>query len=256
MQDLDEAGLGDIGEFFKTYYAPNNAILTLAGDIDPDDALARVKKFFGMIPAQPRPEQPFLGEDERIGERRTVVYDPLARLPKLMISWQIPPGNTPDNDAIHMLAQVLDGGKSARFYQTLVKDKELATEEDLSPDMRIGPSLLYAMATPRPGVKPEELEAAIVAILDDVAQKGVTEGELAKARRQVRRQTIERRQTSLSTAMWIGELAVRFGDPELFNTRYDKLLAVTAAQIREAAKKFIQTHRRTVVLTLPKETKS
>jgi len=256
MRDLDDAKLDDVRDFFKTYYAPNNAILTLAGDIDPADALARVKKVFGTIPRQPKPDAPFLGEEERIGERRSTVYDPLARLPKLMISWQIPPGNTPENDAMQMLSQALDGGKSARFYQTLVKDKELATEEDLQPDFRIGPSLLYAMATPRPGVKPEDLEAAIYAILGDVAEKGVTEAELAKARRQLRRRTIDQRQTTLSTAMQIGELTVRFGDAELFNSRFDKLMAVTAARIQEAAKKFLQVHRRTVVLTLPKETKS
>lgn len=256
MRDLDEAELEDVREFFRVYYAPSNAVLTLAGDIDPDDALARVKKFFGNIPAQPKPEAPFLGEEERVGERRTTVYDALARLPKLMISWQIPPGNTPENDAIQMLAQALDGGKSARFYQTLVKDKELATEEDLQADLRIGPSLLYAMATPRPGVKPEDLEAAIYSIIDDVAQRGITASELAKARRQLRRQTIDKRQTALTTAMQLGELTVRFGDPELLNSRYDKLLAVTAERIQEAAKKFLQAHRRTVVLTLPKETKS
>ncbi|MBI5203031.1 MAG: insulinase family protein [Elusimicrobia bacterium] len=256
MRDLDDAKLEDVREFFKIYYAPNNAILTLAGDIDPADALERVKKFFGAIPRQPKPDAPFLGEEERIGERRSVVYDPLARLPKLMISWQIPPGNTADNDAIQMLAQTLDGGKSARFYQTLVKDKELATDEDLSPDMRIGPSLLYAMATPRAGVKPEDLEAAIYAILAEVAEKGITAGELAKARRQFRKKTIDQRQTVLSTAMQIGELSIRFGDPELINARFSKLMEVTAEQIQAAAKKYLQANRRTVVLTLPKETKS
>ncbi|MBI4423467.1 MAG: insulinase family protein [Elusimicrobia bacterium] len=256
MRDLNAATLADVRGFFKTYYAPNNAVLVLAGDIEPDDALARITKRFGSIPAQPKPEAPDLTEEERIGERRTVVRDALARLPKLFISWHIPRGNTPENDAVQMLAQVLDGGKSSRLYQRLVKDKELATELDLSPDMRIGPSLLYASLTPRPGVRPEDLEAALYELLAEVQERGVTKAELAKARRQVRRRVIERRQTALSTAMEIGELAVRFGDAEVFNQRYDRLMEITAAQIQEAARKYLRPESRAVVLTLPKEGKT
>jgi zinc protease len=256
MRDLDAARLEDVQQFFKTYYSPNNAVLVLAGDVDPDDAISRVKKHFGDIPSQTIPPAPDLYEDEHLGERRTVIYDPLARLPKIFTSWHIPKGNTPENDAVQMLAMVLDGGKSARFYQTLVKDKELATGIDLQPDMRIGPSLLYAMATPRPGVKPEELEAEMYAIIKQVQDSGVTEAELAKARRQIRRRLIEKRQTALGTAVQIGEMGVKFGDPETFNERYDKLMSVTPERIQEAARKYLTIERRTVVITLPKETKS
>ena len=256
MSDLDRASVQDAKDFFTAYYSPSNAILVLAGDIKPEDALERVKKYFGAIGQHPRPPAPDLADEERIGERRETVYDAMARLPRLMITWPIAPGNTPDNDAVQVLAQALDGGRSARFYQTLVKDKELATEEDVGPDMRIGPSLLYVMATPRPGVDSKALEAAIYKIFDDVREKGITAGELAKARRQLRRKLIEQRQTALSTAIQIGELTVRFGDPETFNQRYEKLMAVTPEQVQAAARKYIVTEHRTVVLTLPKEGKS
>ena len=102
----------------------------------------------------------------------------------------------------------------------------------------------------------KDLEAAVYKILDDVREKGITAGELAKARRQLRRKLIEQRQTTLSTAIQIGELTVRFGDPEAFNRRYEKLMAVTPEQVRAAAKKYIVTEHRSVLLTLPKETKS
>src|ERR1700685_1707663 len=99
MSDLDAASVDDVKDFFRIYYAPNNAVLTLVGDFDPDAALALVKKYFGAIPAQPTPPKVDLIDEPHYGERREIIYDPLARLPQIDIAYHIPPGNTPGNYA-------------------------------------------------------------------------------------------------------------------------------------------------------------
>ena len=162
MADLNAATLDDVKDFFRIYYAPNNAVLTLVGDFDPDDALAKVKKYFGSIPAQPAPPKVDLAEEPHYGERRETIYDPLARLPRIDMAYHIPAGQHAGQlrggaDWRSSSAQ----GQSSRFYQHLVKDKQLASRINVGNDSRIGPSLLYIIASPRPGVKVEDLEKGI-----------------------------------------------------------------------------------------------
>ena len=251
MSDLDAAKLEDLKEFFRIYYAPNNAVLTLVGDLDPQTTLAAVKKYFENIPSQPASPPVDTEEPEHYGERRETIIDPLARLPQIIIGYHVPTGNTPDNYAARVLGNVLGEGESSRLYEHLVKDEQLATSIQVQVDARRGPSMFYVMAMPRPGVKPEDLEKAIYEEIAAVAKDGITDQELAKARVQFRRDLIQRRQTDLQTAVAIGQFAVYFGDPDLINTSYDKFSAVTAAQVKEAAGKYLVAKDRAVVTTLP-----
>jgi zinc protease len=251
MADLNAADIRDVKDFFRIYYAPNNAVLTLVGDLDPQETLERVKKYFGSIPSQPSPPKVDLSEPEHFGERRETIDDPLARLPRFLISYHIPPGNTADNYALQVLANILSSGQSSRFYRHLVKEKQLAVSVSAEPDARIGPSLFYIDATPRPGVKPEDLEKAIYEEIDIVKKDGVTEQEIEKARTQFLRSQISSRQSSLSTAIRLGQYAVYFNDPNLINTMYDKYRAVTAEDVKQAAQRFLVEGDRTVVTTLP-----
>jgi len=252
MADLEAATLEDVKEFFRIYYAPNNAVLTLVGDLETGPTLERVKKYFGSIPSQPKPPAVDLTEPGRVGERRTTIFDPLARLPQVILAFQIPPGNTPDNYALRLLADVLGTGQSSRLYQRVIKEKQLAASVRVQAESRIGPSSLYVMAVLRPGVKPEEFEKAVYEEIETVQQKGITDKELEKARAQERRGLIQSRQSSLTTAIRLGEYAVKFNDPELINTLLDKFTAVTADQVKEAAVKYLTATSRTVVTTLPK----
>jgi predicted Zn-dependent peptidase len=192
-----------------------------------------------------------LSEPEHYGERREVIDDPLARLPMVLMAYRIPPGDTPENNAAVVLANILGTGRSSRLYQHLVKDKQVATEVQVQADWRIGPSLLYILAIPRPGVKPEDLEKAIDDEIDAVKKEGVTARELEKARMQFRRGFIQGRESALSTATRIGEYAVKFNDPNLINTAYGKLNAVTADQVKEFAQKYLIETDLAVVYDLP-----
>ena len=251
MADLDAATVGDVKEFFRIYYAPNNAVLTLVGDLDPTETLVKVKKYFGSIPAQPAPTPVDLNEPAHYGERRETIEDPLARLPQLLISYHIPPGNAPDNYALRVLSNILSAGQSSRFYQHLVKEKQLATSAMTQADARRGASLFYIIAMPRPGVKPEDLEKAIYEEIEAVKKDGVTERELEKVRIQFRCQLIQSRHSAMSTAIQLGQYAVYYDDPDLINTVYDKISAVTADQVKNTAEKYLVATERAVVVTLP-----
>jgi zinc protease len=253
MADLNAATVADVQDFFRIYYAPNNAVLTLVGDLDPAQVLESVKKFFGDIPSQPAPPKPDLTEPEHFGERRETMMDPLARLPMVLMAFHTPPGNTADNYALQVLASILSTGESSRLYQHLVKEKQLATTVEVQADARTGASLFYVLAMPRPGVKPEDVEKAVEDEIAAVKKDGVTNAEMDKARAQFRRQQIQERQSDLFTAIRIGEYAVKFNDPELINTIFDKFNSVTAAQVKDVAEKYLVPQRQALVIDLPAE---
>jgi zinc protease len=251
MSDLNAASIQDVANFFRIYYAPSNAVLTLVGDFDPDEALAKINKYFGTIPAQLPPPKVDLAEEPHYGERRETIYDPLARLPLIFFAYHIPPGNTPENYAAQELSVILGEGQSSRLYQHLVKDKQLAAQVETQADARIGPSLFYVTAIPRPGVKVEDLEKGVDDEIAAMVKNGVTAEELAKAKTQLLRRFIEQRRSALSTANLIGRDAVYFDDPNLINTVLGKEDAVTLDQINAAAKNYFVRDQRAVVVTLP-----
>ncbi|MGD0012743.1 MAG: pitrilysin family protein [Terriglobia bacterium] len=251
MADLNAASVDDVKEFFRIYYAPNNAVLTLVGDLDPAQTLEKVKKYFGSIPSQPAPPPVNMTEPSHYGERREIIYDPLARTPLVIMAYHIPPGNTPDNEALHVLASVLSQGESSRLYLRLVKEKQFATQVFAQADERRGPSILYVYAFLRPGVKPEDCEKAIRDEIAAVQKDGITTEEVEKARVQFLREQIQTRQSDLYTAMRIGQYAVYFGDPDLINTVVDKFNAVTADQVKEAAQKYLVREQLSLVTDLP-----
>jgi zinc protease len=251
MSDLNAADIKDVRDFFRIHYAPNNAVLTLVGDFDPDAVLAKVKQYFGTIPSQPVPPKVDLNEEEHYGERRETIYDPLARLPQVDIAYHTSPGNTPDNFAMQEFAMILGTGQSSRFYQHLVKDKQLASDVSVFTDFRIGPSQLYISASPRPGVKVEDLEKGIDDEIASGLKDGVTSDELAKAKTLLLRRFIDQRRSSLFTAVLVGDYAVKFKNPNLINTIEDQQSAVTLDQVNAAAKKYLKRDQRTVVVTLP-----
>jgi predicted Zn-dependent peptidase len=251
MEDLNAASIDDVKDFFRTYYAPNNAVLVLVGDVDPAQALAKVKKYFGDIPRQPAPPALVFSEPDHDKERRKIMEDGLARLPQIQMAYNVPPGNTPDSFALQVLSSVLSSGRSSRFYQHLVRDKQLAVNVFAFSQGRRGPSLFRVVAVSRPGVKIEDLEKAVDDEIAAVQKDGITDAELAKVRTQILRQQIQTRSSSLFLAIQIGTYAVNFNDPNLINTAYDKLAAVTADQVKQAAQKYLVPAHRAVVITMP-----
>ena len=254
MADLNAASVADVQEFFKMYYAPNNATLVLVGDFKTADALALIKKNFENIPRQPDPPAVDMNEPEQKAERRTSVDDQLARLPRISIAYKTVPGNTADFYALQVLANVLGGGTSSRFTQKLVRGKEIATNINaFSQEMR-GVGGFYITATPRPNLKNDDVEAAIYAEIAQIQKEPIADWELQKAKAGARRAFINSLQSSLGRANAIGQAAVYYNDPNLINTRIDKVTAVTKEDVQRVANKYLVPTNRTVVITVPKAT--
>jgi zinc protease len=252
MEDLNAATVDDVSSFFKMYYAPNNAVLTLVGDFKSDEALAKIRSSFESIPRQPDPPAVDMTEPPQKAERRATVDDVLARAPRIDLAFKAVPGNTPDFYALQVLAAVLQSGQSSRLYQRLVKDKEMVTAVGGFMDEKRGVGAFYTNATLRPGIKTEDVEAVIYAEIERLKKEPIADWELQKAKNTTRRNLINGLQSSLSRAVTIGQYAIYYNDPALINTRLDKVAAVTKEDVQRVANKYLVDTNRTVVITMPK----
>ena len=252
MEDLNAASVEDVAEFFKTYYAPNNAVLALVGDFDTKDALARIAKSFESIPRQPNPPVVDMTEPEQTKERRTTVDDVLARAPRVDVAFKAVPGNTTDFYALQVLSATLQGGQSSRLYQKLVKEKELTTNVGGFMDEKRGLGALYVFATLRPGATTDDVEKVIYEEIERLKKEPIADWELQKAKNNTRRGIINGLQSSLSRAITLSQYAVYYNDAGLINTRLDKVSAVTKDDVQRVANKYLRDANRTVVITMPK----
>jgi predicted Zn-dependent peptidase len=252
MEDLNAASVDDVAQFFKMYYAPNNAVLTLVGDFKTPDALAKIRANFESIARQPDPPPVDMTEPQQKAERRTTVDDVLARAPRIDIAYKAVPGNTADFYALQVLNTALQGGQSSRLYQKLVKEKEMLTGVGGFMDEKRGVGALYSNATLRPNVKTEDVEALIYAEVDRLKKEPIADWELQKAKNTTRRSFVNNLQSSLIRAVTIGQYTVYYNEPGLINARLEKVSAVTKEDVQRVANKYLVDTNRTVVITMPK----
>jgi predicted Zn-dependent peptidase len=262
MADLDAASVDDVKQFFKIYYAPNNAVLALVGDLDTQATLAKVRKYFGNIPPQTAPQAVDFTEPPKTGERRATLQDPLARLARIDIAYRFGPSSDADARALSVAGSILAGGGGggrgggggagniSRLYQLLVQDKEVASNVSARADRRQGPGFFNISATLRPGKTPEEAEALISEEIAKLHSAPVTAKELDRTHIALRR-AAEGRLTALSRAQALADAAAVYNDPERINSEIDAQLAVTAADIQKAARDQLINANKVVVVTLP-----
>ncbi len=252
MDDLNAATVDDVKEFFRIYYAPNNAVLTLVGDFRASDALVRIKNYFEPIPSQTPPPPVDTTEPAQTAERRFTVEDPLARVPRLDIGYKGIVGNTPDYYAVQVLNQALAAGQSSRLYQALVKEKVLASSVfGMTEDWR-GPGAYLIQVMLVPGKKVEEVESIIDTEITRLQNEPIADWELEKAKNLSRRSSIQALQSSMGTAIRLGQYSVFYNDPNLINTQFQKIAAVTKSDVQRVAARYMKTTNRTVALTIPK----
>ncbi len=252
MPDLNAASVEDVAAFFKTYYAPNNAVVAIVGDLDTKTALAKVEKYFGAIPTQPTPPQVDMTEPPQTAERRLTLDDPLARLPRLDLAYKIPPSSSPDIDALSVLGTILSGGRSSRFYEAIVRQKQLSSGVSAGTDGSRGPGLFTIDATALPGKTLKDLEEAIDQEVERVKTAPIADWEIEKARTGARRSFVAGLGSSLNRAIQLSENALFYNDPDRINTRADRIAKVTAADVQRVAKAYLVQTNRSVVLTIPK----
>lgn len=252
MEDLSAATVEDVRDFFRIYYAPNNAVLALVGDFKTDEALKKIRQAFESIPAQPRPAAVDAVEPVQTAERRFSYEDALAQLPLINIGYKGIIGNTPDAYAMQLLANILGGGQSSRLYQKLVREKQLALGAGSFANVRRGPGAFQINANLVPGKKTEDVEAVIYEEIARLQQEPVADWELAKAKQFAKRNAVNARASSLGLAINLVEAAVSYNDPNLVNTRIDKIMAVTKEDLQRVAKEYLQPNKRTVGIAMPK----
>jgi zinc protease len=252
MSDLNAASVDDVAAFFKMYYAPNNAVLGIVGDVKTEECLAKIRKYFESIPSQAAPPSVDITEAAQKEERRLTLDDALARVPRLDLVYKIPPSTAADDEALGVLATVLGGGRSSRFYEQVVRQQQLASNVFASKPESRGPNLFRVTAMVVPDKKADEVDAAFLAEIEKVKSGGVAEWEIEKARTSARRNLVGTLQSSLSRAIQLSQDALMFDDPNRINTRAAKIAAVTAADVQRVARQYLTPGNRTVVITNPK----
>ncbi|HEX7745026.1 MAG TPA: pitrilysin family protein [Micromonosporaceae bacterium] len=256
MDDLNAAGLATFQAFHRTYYAPNNAVLTVVGDAAPAEVFAVADKYFGAIP--PRSEIPAAPDGRTVAAtgtpaRERVVADvPAARH---YLAHRTHPFGTPGYDAVTVLAVVLGGGRGSRLFQRLADGKRIAQPDNVvayGVDLAHAPAPLIATATARPGVAVEELEAGLTEVVDELAT-GVTVAELDRAHALLTTAWWRQMSTVDGRADALGRYAVQFGDPARVGERLPGWLSVDADRVAQVAAEVLRPEDRVTLTYLPQE---
>src|SRR5215475_13566110 len=235
MEDLNAATIEDAEAFFRTYYAPNNAVLSLVGNFKTENALALIRKYFEPIPAQTPPAAPDVSEPEQQGERRKVLEDGFAQTPRLDIVYKIPPGNTPDWYALEFLGHLMSNGVSSRLYQKFVKEKELALSVSADASELRGSSLFWFSIMARPTADLGELEKLVAEEIAAIQEVPVTDAEVEKVRMLLRRQRAQQLYSTRSRANSLGHFAIYYNDASLINRVWEKYDQVTKTDLQKVA---------------------
>jgi zinc protease len=256
MEDLDAAKLEDVQGFFRIHYAPNNAVLVIAGDFEPKEARGWIEKHFGSIPRQKPPARPDLADPDGVALAEKKTQDKLAKVPAVLIGWKVPGKLDRASAAIDLLSNLLGDGESSLLYQTLVKQKQIAVSVRAGYDEDAGPSSFTAFVVERPGADAKKTAAEVEALIRRIQEKGVTAEELARARALFKSERFsagfESLQTPLGRAEAIGWAALFHPDgAEGVNSEVARYDAVTAADIQEAAKKYLVADHRSVIEIVP-----
>jgi predicted Zn-dependent peptidase len=250
MSDLEAIDRDDVVEYFTTYYAPNNAILIVAGDFDTKKALKLIHEYYDDIPAQTPPAAVRTVEPEQMGERRGIV-NKKAELPAVFIGYHTPDVGHEDIYALDVMQRILTGGRSSRLYRDLVREKEAAISVTASFPWRIDPYLFEFNVKMKPGHETTEAEEAIYAALADIAENGVTAEELERAKNGLEADFVRSMQTVNGKASKIGRYEILFSDyTEIMNVP-GRYRAVTDEDIRKVAGEYFAKRNRTVITLVP-----
>ncbi|CAN5511599.1 pitrilysin family protein [soil metagenome] len=251
MEHLDDATVEDVQDFFRIYYAPNNAVLVLSGSFDTPTARDLIETYFGDIASQPMPPALDVTEPVEVASTYKEWEDKLAPFPAFLIGWKIPPRRSPEFNALYLAGKVLYDGDSSRLYQKLVKGEEAVIQLFGFTDERRGPSSIFVGAIPKPEKDLSKIRETIMREIHDLAAHGPTAEEMEKIENQLVNDSVRMRQSSMSRAQQIAEFALYDGDPKLVNTELDELLAVTGEQIRHAVGKYLNTENRALLDVVP-----
>jgi zinc protease len=251
MTDLNAAQLPDVKAFFDTYYAPNNATLVVVGDFDPGELRSLVTSYFSAVPSQPAPEPVPCRADYAPGARRREVHDAQANLDAAMRFYRVPEHRHADTPALEILNLILGQGESSRLNVSIVRRERaaVATGALMNPTgTRNGPGVFLAYGIVNQGVTAERLDSLLAIQLDSIRTQGVTPVELAKAKNILRANFINSRETTLGKAEELHHYRLFHHSIADINTDLDRLLAVTAEDVKRVATTYLNSANLTLVI--------
>lgn len=251
MEDLDAATIDDIQEFFRVYYAPNNAVLSVVGDFNSSQARELIEKYFGSITAQPVPPPVDVSETKAVAKLVETYHDNLAPAPAFVLGWKIPTRRTKDFYALSLAGTLLFDGDSSRLYQKLVKGDESVVSIEGGIDERRGPSAFYIFALPKPDQEVSVIREQIFAEISALASSGPSDEEMEKLRNSLTNDSVRGRQSTMYRAQRLAEFMLYDSDPSLFDAELGHYLDVTAAEIQSAVSRFVDVDNRVVLDIVP-----
>lgn len=250
MQDLKKITRDDVWAFYRKYYVPNNAIIIIAGNIDVDVLMEKIRGEFGSIQRGEDIKNPDIDEPEQFGERRLYVKKE-AELPYVLSAYKAPNLYNDDSYALEVLATVLAGGKSSRFYKSLIDEKRIALSADASYSiLEKYPSLFYLEATALPGKAIDEVERALYEEVEKIKKDPPGEMEVQKAKNQIEAGFL----MGQDSLFFQAELVVMFemlGDRKLKDKYFEGIGKVTPQDVQRAAQKYLIEDKRTVGILVP-----
>jgi len=250
MVDIENWKLSDLQEYFRIYYAPNNATLCIVGDFQPDDMMKVVRKHLDGIPSGPPPRAVTTMEPEQNGERRTELYRQ-AQLAAVLSSWHVPEATHEDYYALVVLEGLLMRGDSSRLHRRLVEEDELALRVFGGFEQAMDPTLFQVFMQVRQGVEPERCEATLYEELDKIKEQAPDERELRKAKNQLAANFYRGLQTIGGKAIALGFSDVYHNDPKRFLTSVDRYEEVTGEDVQRVARQYFTKRNRTVSILIP-----
>ena len=249
MDDLSAASEEDVKNFFRLYYAPNNAFIAIVGDFDPAQAKTWLRKYFSDLPKGSAIVRPALAAVTLAAERR-IVYEDRVPLPRLYITWPTAGVKSADEPALSILGSILSGSRTARLTKALVYDEQVATQASSGQSSNEDAGEFTVTLSPRPGYALNDLLSAADAIVDRLKADGPTAEELQKATANRELAFLNGIQSNLGKARLLTEGAGYYGDPGNFKKDYQATLAVTAADVKRVANKYL-TKGRVVLSVVP-----
>jgi zinc protease len=250
MADLEAASIGDVRDFYRTYYVPNNATVVLVGDFDSGEAMSLVERYLGPVPRGRPVPRDIPAEPPHTAPSEFTVTEPWP-LPAVVVSYHITYDGHPDAYPLHILAKILSDGDSSRLYRSLVYEKQEAVAAFDEAKLIEHPNLLYAVAIVQPGNDPAIVLRDLEAELDRVKTEGVTADELTRAKRQFARDYIFGRETVRQKALQLGHAVVIHNDIKTADGEFDLFQNVTLADVQRVARTYFTPENRMRLTILP-----
>lgn len=258
FQTLDAATVDDVKSFYEHYYAPNNAIMVIVGDVNPAETFAKVEKYFGGLTPRDVPPRPDISETPQKAERRFVEDEKMGTTPALAIGYRMPPGDSPDALVGAMAAELLDGGTASRLNQVLVQEKKVATDVSGganwplgSPFAYGGPTLLTTLVNYPSSASADTVISTFDGVVADLVQHGPTEAELERVRTKMLSDWYGELESPVDRATALAYAQLFYGNTDRVNQVDNALASITTVDIRNFAAKYLRASNRTILIRQP-----